>query len=212
MLAIFQQGRRVLTEVDPATAASLPEQTVWLDLFHPSQEEIDFVNRMLAIELPTRDEMREIEASARVYEEDDALFLTAAMLVHVDRPPPDTTEIAFVLKGEQLVSLRYVDPQPFRGMPARIERHGAALHSGLTILLWLVDQIVARTADVLERAALDIDLLSREIFGAANAHKPKRERINLLDAIERIGRSGDTTARDRECLLTLARVVLAVGA
>ncbi len=212
MLAIFQQGGRALTEVDPATAVDLPEQTVWLDLFQPTPEEIAFVDRMLAIELPTRDEMREIEASARVYEADGALFLTATMLVHVDRPPPDTSEITFVLKGEMLVTLRYADPQPFRGMPARIERHGPAMHSGLTVLLWLVDQIVARTADVLERAALDIDLLSREIFGAANAHKPKRERINLLEAIERIGRSGDTATRDRECLLTLARVVLAVSA
>ncbi len=211
MLAIFQQGRRTPIQVDPMTAV-LPDQTVWLDLVHPTPDEIAFVNRALGIELPTRDEMREIEASARVYEENEALFLTATVLVHADRPPPDTTEITFVLKGEQLVSLRYADPQPFRGMIPRIERHGAAMQSGLTVLLWLVDQIVARTADVLERAALDIDALSREIFGAANAHQPKRERLDLLVAIERIGRSGDTAARDRECLLTLARIVLAVSA
>ena len=86
------------------------------------------------------------------------------------------------------------------------------MNSGLAVFLWLVDQIVARTADVLERASLDIDTLSREIFGAATDHQPKRERLDLLVAIERIGRSGDTAARDRECLLTLARIVLAVGA
>jgi magnesium transporter len=211
MLAIFQQGRRALTQVDPA-AVELPAETVWVDLLDPTTDEIAFVGRTLGIELPTRDEMREIEASARVYEEDEALFLTATMLVHVDRPPPDTTEITFVLKGECLVTLRYADPQPFRNMAARLERHGATMHAGITVLLWLIDQIVARTADVLERAALDIDGLSREIFGSANAHGQKRGRVNLLEALERIGRSGDTAARDRECLLTLGRVVLALGA
>ena len=211
MLAILQSGQRALVQMDPA-APDLPPQTIWLDLHDPTPEEVAFVNRALGIVLPTREEMREIEASARVYEEDDALFLTATMLVHVDLPPPDTTEITFVLKGERLVSLRYADPQPFRSMPARIERHGPSMHSAVMVLLWLVDQIVSRTADVLERAALDVDTLSREIFRSANADQPKRERPNLLEAIERIGRSGDTAARDRECLLTLARVVLAVGA
>ena len=132
------------------------------------------------------------------------------------RPRPGCTrptghhEITFVLKGERLLSLRYADPQPFRGIAGRVERHGGAMNSRLAVFLWLVDQIVARTADVLERASLDIDTLSREIFGAAT--QPKRERLDLLVAIERIGRSGDTAARDRECLLTLARIVLAVGA
>ena len=211
MLATFQRGQRALRQVDLG-AGLLPPETVWLDLLDPTADEIAFVRRALGIELPSRDEMREIEASARVYEEDDALFLTATMLVHADHPPPDTTEITFVLKGDQLVSLRYADPQPFRNMAARVERHGAVMHSGVTVLLWLVDQIVSRMADVLERAALDVDSLSREIFRSANAKEAKRGRLNLLEAIERIGRSGDTAARDRECLLTLARVVLAVGA
>ena len=202
MLATFQLGRRELSHIDP-TAADLPEQTIWLDLLDPTPDEIDFVGRTLGVELPTRDEMREIEASARVYEENGALFLTATMLVNADRPPPDTTEITFVLKGERLVSLRYADPQPFRGIAGRVERYGGAMNSGLAVFLWLVDQIVARTADVLERASLDIDTLSREIFGAATNHQPKRERLDLLVAIERIGRSGDTAARDRECLLRL---------
>ena len=211
MLAIFQGGHRAFRQVD-LDAAVLPPETVWVDLLDPTADEIAFVRRTLGIELPSRDEMREIEASARVYEEDDALFLTATMLVHADHPPPDTTEITFVLKGDRLVSLRYDDPQPFRNMATRVERHGAAMHSGVTVLLWLVDQIVSRTADVLERAALDVDSLSRDIFRSANTKQPKRGRPNLLQAIERIGRSGDTAARDRECLLTLARVVLAVGA
>ena len=209
MLAMFQRGRRRQAILDPATDA-LPEDVVWLDMHEPTAAEIGFIRRSLGIEMPTREEMREIEASSRVYEEDGGLFLTATVLVNADMPPPATTEITFILKGERLVTLRYADPQPFRTMPVRLERHGSGLASGQGVFFWLADLIVARIADVLERASLDIDTLSGEIFGAANA-KPKGGRPDLLRAIERIGRDGDTAARARESLLTIARILLSVG-
>jgi magnesium transporter len=209
MLAMFQRGQRRQAILDPATGA-LPEDVVWLDMHEPTAAEIGFVRQSLGIDMPTREEMREIEASARVYEEDGGLFLTATVLVNADTPPPGTTEVTFILKGERLVTLRYADPQPFRTMPVRLERHGSGLASGQGVFFWLADLIVARIADVLERASLDIDTLSGEIFGAANA-KPKGERPDLLRAIERIGRSGDAAARARESLLTIARILLSVG-
>ena len=158
MLAIFQQGGRALTEVDPATAVDLPEQTVWLDLREPTPEETAFVDGMLAIELPTREEMREIEASARVYEDDGALFLTATILVNADRPPPGTSEVTFVLKGEppRDPALRRPAAVPVAWPAASSGRAGHGIGPS-RLFFWLVDQIVARTADVLERAALDID-------------------------------------------------------
>ncbi len=210
MLAIYQPGRRVRAPVDPA-AHALPETALWLDLHEPSPDEVAFVGRALSIEVPTREEMREIEASARVYEESGALFLTATILVHGDEPPPGTSEVTFILKGERLVTLRYADPQPFRSMEARIERQGGTLTSAPAILFWLLDGLIGRIADVLERVAVDIDGLSGEIFGAAHA-KPRGGRPDLLRAIERIGRSGDTAARARECLLTFGRILLSLSA
>jgi magnesium transporter len=210
MLAMFLRGQRDQALPD-LSADLLPEDAIWLDMREPSPEEIAFVRRTVGIEMPTREEMREIEASARVYEEDGALFLTATVLVNADTPPPGTTEVTFILKGERLVTLRYADPQPFRTMPMRLERQGPGLASAQGLLFWLIELIVARIADVLERASLDIDTLSGEIFGAANT-KRKEERPDLLRAIERIGRAGDTAARARESLLTIARILLSLGA
>jgi magnesium transporter len=209
MLTIFQRGQRGQRAVDLASVR-LADDVIWLDLREPTPEETAFVRDALGVDLPTREEMREIEASARVYEEGGALFLTATILVNADTPPPGTTEVTFVLKDDLLVTLRHADPQPFRSLAGRLERQGATLGSAQAMFFWLVDQIIARTADVLERAALEIDTLSVEIFGAADA-AAKSPRPDLLRAIARIGRSGDTAGRARECLLTLGRVLLAVG-
>ena len=173
-------------------------------------EELRGVERRLGIEMPTREEMREIEASARVYEEAGALYLTATLLFQAETLPPRTTEISFILKGERLVTLRFTDPQPFRTVGNRIERYGTTLNSAHAVFFWLLDNIVARVADVMERAAIDLDELSGSIFGAARKTR-RKERPDLLQALERIGRNGDTMSKASESLHTLQRILLAVG-
>jgi len=61
MLTILRRGRRELVTVDPA-GPDLPSDMIWLDLHEPMPDEIAFVGSCLGIELPTREEMREIEA------------------------------------------------------------------------------------------------------------------------------------------------------
>jgi magnesium transporter len=128
MLAYFRRGRRELDPVD-AVAPTMPDDAIWIDMLEPTPEETRFVERAIGIGMPTREEMREIEASARVYEEGGALFLTTTILVNADTPPPGTTEVTFVLKGDLLVTLRHADPQPFRSLAGAAGAPGG--HVGL---------------------------------------------------------------------------------
>ena len=212
MLGTFTRCARELAVPEQPGDGAPPPEIVWLDLCSPSEEEVRYVERALGISIPSREEMREIEASARVYEEGEALFLTATLVFHADEPPPATTEVTFILKGDRLVTLRYDDPQPFRTLRHRLERAGATLATAQAVLFWLMDQIVARLADILERTDHDVDTLSGAIFGAAGkSGRRTADRPDLVEAVQRIGRSGDITAKLRESLLTLQRVLLAVG-
>ncbi len=212
MLATFRRLARELQVPERPPEGELPPEVVWLDLRSPTPEELRAVEQALGISMPSREEMQEIEASSRVYEESEALFLTATLLYHADEPPPATTEVTFVLKGDRLVTLRYEDPQPFRTLKTRLERIGAGLASGPAVFFWLMDQIVARLADILEKTDLEVDTLASTIFGAASKNgKRDTGQLDLVDTVERIGRGGDTTAKLRESLLTLQRVLLAMG-
>jgi magnesium transporter len=212
MLATLSRFAREYQVVEASPEGELAPEVIWIDLRAPSPEEVRFVEQVLGIAMPSREEMQELEASSRVYEESEALFLTATVLVHADEPPPATTEITFVLKGDRLVTLRYEDPQPFRTLRSRLERSGAGLGTGQAVFFWLVEQIVARHSDILEKTDLEVDTLSSTIFGAASKNgKDTAAQPDLVDTVERIGRSGDTTAKLRESLLTLQRVLLAVG-
>ena len=53
-----------------------PEGTFWIDLLNPTPDEESAVERVLGVEVPTRAEMSEIEASSRLYLEGRALVMT----------------------------------------------------------------------------------------------------------------------------------------
>lgn len=211
MLAILRRSGRAFERWAAEDGEPLPSDALWIDLLSPSPQEVEFVQRELALQVPTREEMREIEASARVYEEGDALVLTTTMLVNADQPPPSASELTCILKPGKLITLRYADPQPFRNLASRLERSHATLNTSQAAFFWLVDQIIARLADLLERAAIDVENLSREIFGAAGKPLKADDRPNLVEAISRIGRNGDTAGKIRESLFTIQRELLAVS-
>src|SRR5262245_41846735 len=61
-------------------AEVLPRSAVWVDLCNPSSSEIAAVERAYRMEIPTREEMGEIEASSRLYIENGALVMNAPVL------------------------------------------------------------------------------------------------------------------------------------
>jgi magnesium transporter len=46
----------------------ITEQAIWIDLLNPKREEETRVERALKLEVPTREEQREIKASSRLYQ------------------------------------------------------------------------------------------------------------------------------------------------
>ena len=58
----------------------MPEDLVWIDLHNPTQDEEEAVEAMLGLQVPTRQEMAEIEESSRLYEEAGALIMTVTLI------------------------------------------------------------------------------------------------------------------------------------
>lgn len=57
---------------------------VWIDSGNPDKDEETAVERALGIDVPTIEEMSEIEISSRLYSDDGAHFMTAMVLSHTD--------------------------------------------------------------------------------------------------------------------------------
>lgn len=208
MITAYLTQGSVLQKIALEPNAALPEGTVWLDLLEPSPAEEKAIERMLGVEIPTREEMQEIEISSRLYREGDVGFMTASVLFHAETPLPQTTPITFIRAPQALVTLRYSDPQAFRSFVSRAVRTPSLCATPDATLCGLLDAIIDRAADVLEFAGRDLDQLSRSVFGyRADGEREEADETDLEQAVRTVGRVEDLTSRIRDSLVTLNRLI-----
>jgi magnesium transporter len=193
--------RREIGAADP-----LPPGSVWLDLYQPGVEERAKVDAAYGLALPTLDEMRAIEPSARYYVENGAVYMTVTVLARADDPVPAADAFTFVLANRALVTVRHNDPRPVHVFAQKIQRN-LACATGEEALLGLIESFVDRLADILERIGVDLDALSRSIFlvrGKA-ARQTQQER-DLQQVLRDLGRLDDLCSTARESMLGLQRL------
>ena len=172
MITVFALQEGVLSPLLDSDLATLPADALWVDLLSPTGEEEARVERLLGVGIPTRQEMAEIEESARLYEERGALVMTAVIVTGIAERRPTTAEVTFVLTPNTLITVRYADPLPFRTFAAKCRRDPEAHDTSELVFLSLLENMVNRLADVLEATHAQLDALSDEIFdGNAAAGK-----------------------------------------
>ena len=203
MIKAFVADRDRLRMVGDFTADSTG--IVWVDLFNPTKDEENLIELWLGVSIPTREEMEEIEISSRLYAENGAHVMTATLPAHTDGDRPEMLPVTFVLAGERLVTIRYHEPRAFQTFPARAEKADTGCSNGETILVSLLEAIVDRLADVLERASREVLAISRDIFDSTEKKASKRDRDFKL-ILHRIGSKEDLVSKIQDSLLTLQRL------
>jgi magnesium transporter len=205
MLSAFVPQPQGLARLELRSGAAIPGESVWLDLLEPTPSEEKQVEGFLSIDVPTRDEMREIEASNRLYEEDGSLYMTATVVTKLDSDLPESTQITFILSATKLVTNRYVDPLPFRRFVAYAERHPTSCNNPPAVLAGLLESIINRVADVIERVATDLDAASGEVFSASRRRQGAMR--DFRKVLERLGQNGELVSKARESLVSLGRLL-----
>jgi magnesium transporter len=179
-------------------------RVVWYDLLQPTADEEALLERTLGVDIPTREEMEEIEVSSRLYYEESAVFMTAILPAQTDADLPEMAPVTFVITDGVLVTVRYHDPQAFRTFPARAEKSSMGCEDAESVLMALLEVIIDRLADILERAGRDIDRISHDIFQRPDDAKPRSRDYHKV--LQDIGLKGDLTSNVRDSLATLQRV------
>ncbi|MGJ4929312.1 magnesium transporter CorA family protein [Bradyrhizobium sp. HKCCYLS2038] len=210
MFSVYVPSEVSLKKAPVTDASALPENAVWVDLVNPSGAEDRAVEKLAGIAVPTREDMQEIEISSRLYIENGARYMTATLMCHSDTDMPRTTAVTFILAGHRLVTVRYDQPRPFAVVEAKLARSCAPGITGEMVLMELLDAVIDRCADILERVGADIDQVSHEIFEPNNErHGHAKQYSQILIAI---GRKGDLTSKVRESLVSIGRLVTFLSA
>lgn len=210
MIRLYRQtpeGIERTTQVDAAEQHL--DSVFWIDLLTPEPAEIKFVERLCGLEMPTYDEMREIEATSRLYTEDGARFMTTTVLSRVDTESPSLSEITFVLMGAKIITIRHSDSYSFRVFSHQLLRQKQISRD--QVFTGLLETIVDRQADVLERFGAELDRLSKNIFRRDEPESKTSKRVPVSSALrltlQDLGRVGDLLTRQRDCLVNLLRLL-----
>lgn len=210
MFSVFVPSESSLKKAVVEDLAAVPEHAVWIDLFNPTPAEDKAVERLSGIAIPTREDMQEIEISSRLYIENSARYMTATLMCQSDTDMPRTTAVTFILGDHRLVTVRYDQPKPFALVEAKLARSCAPAITGEMVLMELLDAVIDRCADILERCGMEIDQVSHDIFEPeSERHGHAKQYSQILISI---GRKGDLTSKVRESLVSIGRVVTFLSA
>jgi magnesium transporter len=80
---------------------------------HPRRRRKTRPENQFGIDIPTREELAEIEVSSRLYQEDSATFMTATIVHRGSDDRAEISPVTFILKRGILITVRYADdPRP----------------------------------------------------------------------------------------------------
>lgn len=190
---------------------ALPADAVWIDLFNPTLAEEALIEAVLGIDIPTAEDMAEIETSSRLYLDNGATVLTVTLAIGIVTESPETCQVSFVLGRHHLVTVRYHEVRSFEHFAAQATRNPDLCAGPAAALMALIDTIVDRLADGFEHVGREVDAISRAAFRRADptlkGRQQRRTNQALLVLLTRLGAAQDALSKARESAVSLSRAL-----
>ena len=181
------------------------EEAVWIDLLNPTQEEEGIIERGLKCDVPTREELQEIEASSRLYQEDGAFFMTATLVFKGGGSEAQVTPATFILVGNRLLTVRYAEPGAFALFLTRCSRQEMDLNKGCMVLIGLLEAVVDRLVGFIEHIQAQVEQLSHSVFKNTGTVAKRQRRYDVV--LQNIGHEGEVVSKVRESCHSLGRLL-----
>ncbi|CAH9017577.1 magnesium/cobalt transporter CorA [Candidatus Nitrosacidococcus sp. I8] len=178
------------------------EQAIWIDLFRPTEEERQQVELIYQQNLPAHNEIEEIEATARFFEDEGGLHLHS-YFSHREEGKIDYSTVVFTLSDTRLFTLRDYELPAFRMLRFRVRREPGLITDAASILLALFETKLEELADLLEEIHQGLDKIGKLILEKNEEGSGE----NLEHALDELARHEDHNGKVRLCLMDTQRAL-----
>lgn len=168
MLNIFTLDQGHLVKI--STQDITTRQPIWIDAIEPSEAERDWINQSFLFSLPQPEHLRDIEASARFYEEHGELHLRSDFLLS-EESGSRSIIVAFVLANNILFSVHDEDLPVFKMFRQHAAGHPEPIQNSLDVLIDLYGSDIEFSADALEEVYADLGSVSSTVLMPALGDK-----------------------------------------
>jgi magnesium transporter len=193
--------------VRPSALEDLPKDAIWIDLLNPTHEESAFVEAQRKVRIPSAEALREIESSSRLAVDHDVVYLSVPAVAQGDTPDAYLSPTGFILDANVLITVRFAPLSTFDAVAERVKQD-KALQNAPAVFAALLEAMVDRGADVLERLGGELDKVSKSVF-RGDPSRPRhtvRSNNTLRRALTAVGTTGDRLALARDALLGVGRI------
>jgi magnesium transporter len=210
VITVFEQHQGAAQVRIVGAEEPLHPNAVWIDMLNASEQERQAIERALGVELPTSEEMQDIEVSSKLYLGKGALYMIAEIVMREEGTKPETSPVTFVLAREHLVTVRYVQTKPFAAFAQHVQRQGELIASAEVAFLALLEVIIGQVGQLARDIALQLDSVSRIIFWQTTNEEDKTiaSRLGLRSALYGVGHAGEVVSRMQQSLMSVDRLLL----
>jgi len=145
-------------------------------------------------------------ASSRLSVDGDNIYLSTPVVVQADTIEAHLSPVGFILT-KTVVTIRFAEFKAFNVVSKLVARD-QSITSSAGVFTALLEAIVDRGADVLERLGGELDDISRSIFRGHPAQRQQTVRSNtaLRRILFMVGSTGDRLALARDVILGISRI------
>jgi magnesium transporter len=201
MLTVYRRLDNKIVAADDPAAALQDGSAVWADLLRPTPSEEKLVEVTFDIDAPTDEERAMLEYSARFYEENGALVLTATVISRGKDDKPQSGGVSFILtKSNTLVTVRTIEPFAFRVGQGRATARVDNAEDGADVFMALIEGLIERLADVMQEISARAQKVSDTVFSARYFGAS-----DMRPALAELAHLGNLTTLGRDSLSSLER-------
>lgn len=198
MLNAFKHSDGILQALPGEPTINALRHALWIDLVDPTDAERAYLDALYPPGLPSVEDVEEIEASARFYEDEHGLHIHSLFLHDINNRPIATT-VAFIVNKGQLITLHENNLGVFRLLRLRARREPELARDAISLLLGLFETKVENLADRLEHVHTALETVSAMVLEESG--------VDMEDAFDELTRQEDANGRIRLCLMDSQRAL-----
>ncbi|MDR8523510.1 MULTISPECIES: magnesium/cobalt transporter CorA [Shewanella] len=194
MITAYAYENRKITIFELSIKDTIPPSIIWLDLYKPDEQEREWLSRFSVEDVPDEEDINEIEASARFYQNNDGLHINS---LFPQRAGQDVkgVNVSFNLRKNFLLTIRDEDVGLIRLLRNYLRLGKIEATTPESLLLELFNLKVEYLSDLIEDVYTVLENVSEEVF--------KNEELD--NVFKLITRQEDSNGKIRLSLLDTQR-------
>ncbi len=163
MITAYVIEDRKLTITELNIQDTLPRGTIWLDLYKPDDEERDWLSSFSVEEVPDEEDINEIEASARFYQNSDGLHINSLFPQRVGQEVRGVN-VSFNLRANFLLTIREEDVGLIRLLRNYLRLGRIEVTTPQALFLELFNLKVDYLSDLIEDVYTVLEEVGQQVF------------------------------------------------